>query len=170
MMAGALHNTSAVISLFMWLPVFASAHMPAVPLVLAAPETAPGAGHCGFELALPAMICGDTAAHRAKLSVVDTDMAIRFHSVSPSDTKRAPTLLVRQENERSFFDRCAIRREPPRQFKAGDKAVEEVCSLIESWASMIRSTSLRSGFSRAGISSLWHSSTSFCCSSSVGRT
>ena len=41
-------------------------------------------------------------AHRAKLVAIATTMAIRLYSGSSSDAKRAPVLLVRQENERSL--------------------------------------------------------------------
>lgn len=89
---------------------------------------------------------------------------------SASSIKRAPALLARQENERSFSSFCSSAESLHANSKPAIKLSREVCSLMESCASMIRSTSLRSGFSRAAINALWHSSTSFSCSSSSGRT
>lgn len=93
----------------------------------------------GTGISLSNPVCGYTVTHRARLTVIAVVMAIRFfHSGSSSHAKRAPALLVRQKDERSFSSFCSSIESLHASSKPAVKLSREVCSVIKFWASMIR--------------------------------
>lgn len=76
------------------------------------------------------MFCSDTAVHRAKLAVIAAAVAICSYSGSSSVAKRAPVLLVWQENERSFSSFCSSIESLHASSKPAIKLSSEVRSVI----------------------------------------